>query len=221
MGEPKPGFNRSEFVRRVSNLVAENADANLSRIDAGQVALEITKISADCWFRLPSEFTMMAKALLNLDRAVYTLDPGFDPNAVIRQRATEILQRNVLKSLAPGNLLSGAVEVKKFVEKLSTRVNRILDAVGNNELKIRVDAIDKRVVLEGLQKVANRISLGLVLAALIVGAAMLMRVETSFRILGYPGFSMIFFLIAAIAGMALIVSIVLSDVKARKRSKDQ
>jgi len=86
---------------------------------------------------------------------------------------------------------------------------------------MRVDAIDERVALEGLQKVTNRISLGVVVAALIVGAAMLMRVETSFRILGYPGFSMIFFLIAAIAGMALIVSIVLSDVKARKRSKVQ
>ncbi|MBA3513988.1 MAG: AarF/ABC1/UbiB kinase family protein [Pyrinomonadaceae bacterium] len=221
MGEAKPGFNRPEFVRRVADLVADNADVNLSRIDAGQVALEITKIAADCWFRLPSEFTMMAKALLNLDRSVYTLDPGFDPNAVIRQRATEILQRNVLKSLAPGNLLSGAVEVKEFVEKLPMRVNRILDAVGNNEFKIRVDAIDEKVVLEGLQKVANRISLGLVLAALIVGAAMLMRVETSFRILGYPGFSMIFFLIAAIAGIALAISIVMNDVKARTKSKDQ
>lgn len=215
-----PGFNRAEFVRRVADLVAENAGANLSRIDAGQVTLEITKISADCWFRLPPEFTMIAKALLNLDRVVYTLDPGFDPNAVIRERATEILQRNVLKTLAPGNLLSGAVEVKEFVEKLPLRVNRILDAVGNNDLKIKVDAIDEKVVLEGLQKVANRISLGLVLAALIVGAAMLMRVETSFRILGYPGFSMIFFLIAAIAGIALAVSIVMNDVKARRKPKD-
>lgn len=221
MGEAKPGFDRSEFVRRVADLVADNADANLTRIDAGQVALEITRIAADCWFRLPSEFTMMAKALLNLDRSVYTLDPGFDPNAVIRERATEILQRNVLKSLAPGNLLSGAVEVKEFVEKLPTRVNRILDAVGNNELKIRVDAIDEKVVLEGLQKVANRISLGLVLAALIVGAAMLMRVETSFRILGYPGLSMIFFLIAAIAGIALAVTIVMNDVKARRKTKNE
>lgn len=221
MGEAKPGFDRSEFVRRVADLVADNADANLTRIDAGQVALEITRIAADCWFRLPSEFTMMAKALLNLDRSVYALDPGFDPNAVIRERATEILQRNVLKSLAPGNLLSGAVEVKEFVEKLPTRVNRILDAVGNNELKIRVDAIDEKVVVEGLQKVANRISLGLVLAALIVGAAMLMRVETSFRILGYPGFSMIFFLIAAIAGIALAINIVMNDVKARRKTKDQ
>ncbi|HKX49727.1 MAG TPA: AarF/UbiB family protein [Candidatus Binatia bacterium] len=221
MGEAKPGFDRSEFVRRVADLVADNADVTLTRIDAGQVALEITRIAADCWFRLPSEFTMMAKALLNLDRSVYTLDPGFDPNAVIRERATEILQRNVLKTLAPGNLLSGAVEVKEFVEKLPTRVNRILDAVGNNELKIRVDAIDEKVVLEGLQKVANRISLGLVLAALIVGAAMLMRVETSLRILGYPGFSMIFFPIAAIAGIALAINIVMNDVKARRKTKNE
>lgn len=221
MGEPMPGFNKTEFAHRVSDLVAANADANLSRINAGQVTLEIMKIAADCWFRLPSEFTMIAKALLNLDRVVYTLDPAFDPNAVIRQRATEILERNVLKSLAPGNLLSGAVELKEFAEKLPMRVNRILDAIGNNDLKIKVDAIDEKVVLEGMQKVANRISLGLVLAALIVGAAMLMRVETSFRILGYPGFSMIFFLLAAVAGIALAISIVMNDVKARRKSKDQ
>ncbi|MGI9167880.1 MAG: ABC1 kinase family protein [Pyrinomonadaceae bacterium] len=220
LGEAKPGFDRKEFTRRVADLVAENADANLSRIHAGQVALEITKISADCWFRLPHEFTMIAKALLNLDRTVFTLDPGFDPNAVIRQRATEIMQRNVLKSIAPGNLLSGVVEVKEFVEKLPRRVNRILDSLENNHFKIKVDAIDEKVVLEGLQKVANRITLGLVLAALILGASLLMRVETSFRILGYPGFPMIFFLIAAIAGIALVGSIIFNDVKASKKRPD-
>ncbi len=220
LGEAKPGFDRKEFTRRVADLVAENADANLSRIHAGQVALEITKISADCWFRLPHEFTMIAKALLNLDRTVFTLDPGFDPNAVIRQRATEIMQRNVLKSIAPGNLLSGVVEVKEFVEKLPRRVNRILDSLENNHFKIKVDAIDEKVVLEGLQKVANRITLGLVLAALILGASLLMRVETSFRVLGYPGFPMIFFLIAAIAGIALVGSIVFNDVKASKKGPD-
>jgi ubiquinone biosynthesis protein len=217
MGEAKPGFERAEFTRRVAELVAENANSSVANIDAGQVALEITKISADCWFRLPSEFTMIAKAMLNLDRVVYTLDPNFDPNAVIRQRATEILQRNVLKSISPGNLLGGVVEVKEFVEKLPTRVNKILDTVGNNDFRIRVDAIDEKMLVDGFQKVANRITLGLILAALILGAAMLMRVETSFRILGYPGFPMLFFLLAAIAGMALIVSIVIYDVKPRNK----
>ncbi len=219
MGEPKQDFDKADFTRRVADLVAEHKTANLSRINAGQVVLEITRISADCWFRLPPEFTMIAKTLLNLDRVVLTLEPTFDPNAVIRDEASEILQQNVVKSLAPGNLVSGLIETKEFVQKLPPRVNRILDAVGNNELKLKVDAIDETLLLEGLQKVANRITLGLVLAALIVSAAMLMRVETSFRIFGYPGLPTIFFIMAAIAGLILAASIVMSDVKVKKKKK--
>ncbi|HLE62996.1 MAG TPA: hypothetical protein VI750_07650, partial [Pyrinomonadaceae bacterium] len=82
--------------------------------------------------------------------------------------------------------------------------------------KLDVKAIDEKVLLDGLQKVANRITLGLVVAALIVGAAMLMSVETSFRILGYPGLAMILFILAAAAGFVLIVSITLYDEKPKK-----
>jgi len=217
MGEPKSGFMKTEFTNRVAELVAEHSGASVARLNSGQVVLEITKISADCWFRLPQEFTMVAKALLNLDRVVYTLDPNFEPTTVIRQRATEILQRNLLKTINPVNLIGGVVELKEFVEKLPGRINNILDTVGNNELKVNVDAIDEKLLVEGFQKVANRITLGLILAALIVGAAMLMRVETSFRILGYPGLPMIFFLIAALGGLGLVFNIVHSDVKARKK----
>ena len=217
MGEPKEGFDRRIFDRRIADLVTENSDAVLSRLNAGRVTLEITKVAADCWFRLPSEFTMIAKALLNLDRVVYTLDPTFDPNIVIRERANEILEQNIVKSLAPNNLLSGVVDLKEFAEKFPPRLNRILDQIGNNELRIKVDTIDEKIVLEGLQKIANRITLGLVVAALIVGAAMLMRVETPFRIFGYPGLAMLLFMLAAAAGMVLAFSIVFYDERRRKK----
>ena len=220
MGEAKPRFEKHEFTKRIAELVAEHSDATMSRLNAGQVVLEITRISADCWFRLPAEFTLVAKALLNLDRTVFVLDPTFEPAAIIRQRAMEILQRNLMQSISPMNLVGGVVELKEFAEKLPGRVNKILDTIGNNEFKIDVNAIDEKIVLEGLQKVANRISLGLILAALIVGAAMLMRVETPFKILGYPGFAMIFFLLAAIAGIALMITIVSTDVKARKKPSE-
>src|SRR5688572_15130361 len=219
MGEAKEKFDRRSFHRRITDLVAENSDAVLSKLNAGKVTLEITRISADCWFSLPAEFTMIAKALLNIDRVVYTLDSTFDPNAVIRERANEILQRNIAKSMAPNNLLAGVVDLKEFAETFPRRVNKILDAIGNNEVRIGVDAIDEKVVLEGLQKVANRITLGLVVAALIVGAALLMRVETSWRIWGYPGLAMILFLLAAAAGGMLIFSIVFYDEKRRKGDK--
>jgi len=62
--------------------------------------------------------------------------------------------------------------------------------------------------MEGFQKVANRITMGLVLAALIVGASMLMRVGSA---AGHPAPALILFLAAAGAGTALVVSIFLTD----------
>ena len=61
----------------------------------------------------------------------------------------------------------------------------------------------------------------LVLAALIIGAALMMRVETSFRIFGYPGLPTIFFLIAALAGVVLVLSIVITDEKPKKNTNEE
>ena len=58
---------------------------------------------------------------------------------------------------------------------------------------------------------ANRITMGLLLAALIVGAALLMRIETEFRILGYPGLAIVFFLLDTGGGVALMLSILFKD----------
>jgi predicted unusual protein kinase regulating ubiquinone biosynthesis (AarF/ABC1/UbiB family) len=218
MGEPKDSFEAKNFNQQVKDLVGQHHGANLENINSGRVVLEITRISGECGFRLPPEFTMIAKALLNLDQVVHTLDPAFDPNASIRQHATELMRERMMKSLSPGNMFNTLLETKGFVEKLPGRVNRFLDAIANNEMEIKVDAIDEVRLMEGLQKIANRITMGLVLAALIVGAALLMRVETSFKIFGYPGIAMIFFFIAAAAGMFLVFHIFFNDVKKEKKN---
>ena len=154
---------------------------------------------------------MLGKTLLQLDEIGRSLDPEFDPNASIRENTAELLRRRMLQSASPGNLASGLLEAKEFVEKLPGRVNRVLDGLANNQLSFKVDTIDETVLLDGLQKIANRIAMGLVLAALIVGAALLMQVPTTFRILGYPGLAMLFFLAAGAGGVLLIASIVQTD----------
>lgn len=216
MGEEKPGFEERRFRRLVGDLVTEHQDASVAEIDTGRVVLEIQRIAGDVNFRLPVEFTMIAKVLLNLDQVVHTLDPGFDPNASIRRNAADMMQQRVLKSLSPANLFNAVMETKGFLEKLPSRLNKFLDTVSRDEIKFKVDAIDEILLMEGLQKIANRITMGLVLAALIVGSAMLMRVETSFKILGYPGFAILFFLIAAGGGIVLVVNILYTDEKAKK-----
>ena len=121
-----------------------------------------------------------------------------------------------MRSLSPGNLFSGVLELKDLIQRLPARLNKIIDAISNNEMKVNVDAIDEQTLVEGFQKVANRITVGLILAALIVGAALFMRVETSFRIWGYPGLAIIFFLAAAGGGIALLINILFYDKPGRR-----
>ena len=186
------------------------------QIQLGGVVLEMTQISGHNGLRVPAELTMLSKTLLNLDLVGQTLDPKFDPNASIRRNAEKILQQRVWKALSPTHLFGGMLEMKDLLMRMPSRLNRILDAIANNELKLKVETIDEDIIIEGLQKIANRITLGLVLAALIVGAALLMQVETSFRIFGYPGFAILCFLGAGGAGLFLIIRILMHDRTSKK-----
>jgi hypothetical protein len=90
-----------------------------------------------------------------------------------------------------------------------------MDRVADNRIRIKVDAIDETELITGIQKIANRITTGLILAALIVGAALLMRVQTSFTIMGYPGFAILLFIGAVLGGLLLVYDILKHDRKGR------
>jgi predicted unusual protein kinase regulating ubiquinone biosynthesis (AarF/ABC1/UbiB family) len=215
IGEKKADFDSKEFTRRISEIVAQQKTATVEQMQVGRLVLEVTRTSAESGIRVPPELTMLGKTLLNLDQVGRALAPEFDPNASIRRNAAQIMQQRLVRSLSPGNLFSGVLEVKDLIQRLPARLNKIIDAISDNELKVSVDAIDEQTLVEGFQKVANRITVGLILAALIVGAALLMRVETSFRIWGYPGLAIIFFLAAAGGGIALLVNIFFYDKSGR------
>jgi len=211
IGQPRREFDQSEFSRRISEIVGQQKTATVEQIQVGRLVLEVTRCAAESQIRVPPELTMLGKTLLNLDQVGRTLAPQFDPNASIRRNAAEILRQRVVKTLSPGNLFSGVLEVKDLLQRLPARLNRFFDALANNEFKVSVDAIDEKTLIVGFQKIANRITVGLIIAALIVGAALLMRVETNFRIWGYPGLAIIFFLCAAGAGIVLLLNILFYD----------
>lgn len=211
LAEKGPAFNETMFARRVTDLVGRHQETVLRDVQVGRIVLELGRTAGEVDVRLPPELSMLGKTLLNLDQIAQQLDPNFNPNAALRKHAGEIMRSRLLKSASPGNLFSTVLEMKDLMERLPGRVNKILDAVANNELEVKIDAIDEARLMAGFQKVANRITLGLLLAALIIGAAMLMRVDTAFRILGYPGLAIIFFLLAAGGGLALMLTILLKD----------
>ena len=218
LGDVQPLFDEKGLRRDVNDLVAQIVGATVGQMQIGRVVLMLARMCGERGIRVAPELTMLGKTLLNLDQVGCTLDPDFDPNAAIRRNAAELMRQRVRKSLSPGNLFAGVMELKEFAENLPRRVNTILDHVASNSLEVKVDAIDEKMLLEGFIKVANRITMGLILASLIVGAALLMRVETPFRILGYPGLAIVCFFFAAAGGVTLVFNILWSDHKHRQRT---
>ena len=211
IGNPKEDFDELHFRRRMAEVVAQQQDATIAQMQVGRVVMNVKQIAADTGIRVPPELTMLGKTLLNLDIVGHTLAPNFDPQESIRRNAAEILHQRTMKSFNSGNFFAAMLETKELVEKLPARLNQFLELLATNKLRLNVEAIDEDLIMSGLQKIANRITLGLILAALIVGAAMLMRVETTFRILGYPGFAILFFLAATAGAIALVVTILRGD----------
>jgi predicted unusual protein kinase regulating ubiquinone biosynthesis (AarF/ABC1/UbiB family) len=211
MSERRPGFDRRQFEIDISEMVMQQGDLSAANLQIGRLMLVGARSAAESGLLVPPQLTLLGKTLLNLDQVGRTLDPHFEPNAAIRRSAAELLRERMLKGASPGNILSSVLEMNEFVQRLPARLNRVLDAVADREVEVRIRVTNEEVLMGGLQKVANRVASGIVVAALIVGAAMLMRVETSFRILGYPGFAMLLFTAAVVGGVLLLVSILLHD----------
>jgi hypothetical protein len=165
--------------------------------------------------------TLLGKTLLQLDEIGRILAPDWDPNASVRRNVDEFMSERMKKDVSKGNVLNSVLEMRNFVGGLPSRLNRIMDSVANNELEVKVKSVDVKVVMEGMQKIANRITTGLVLAALIVGASLLMRVQTSFQIFGYPGLAILCFLAAATGGFWLVLKIFIQDYKDKKKIKSK
>ncbi len=216
IGERRERVDEAAFTADVNALVADFAASTAEDLQVGLVMLEVTRTAAENGIRLPVELSSLGRALLALDQVGRTLDPKFDPNAAIQRNASSLMQRRMLKSVSPGRMFANLLEMNELVQKLPERANRALDAVAENGLEIRVRVPEEAWMLEGMQKISNRITVGLVAAALIVAAAMMMQVPTRLQIFGYPALAMLLFIGAAALGVVVVADVLLSDVRARR-----
>jgi ubiquinone biosynthesis protein len=218
MGEKREEFKGAEFRRRITQLVALRRDQGLEELNVGRSLLEVSGIAQENGLIVPGELVLLGKTMLQLDEVGRILDPEFDTNASVRRNVATLMTQRMRKDLTQGSLYSALLEMKDFTAGLPSRLNRIMDTVANGEIEVKVKSPETQVVLDGMQKIANRITMGIVLAGLLIGASLLMRVQTAFQLFGYPGLAILCFIAAAIGGFWLVISVFISDYKSRKKT---
>lgn len=216
MGHPLSDYDAAAFRNDVSHLVSGVLSLG-NDIQIGSVLVALARISGKHGLRPPAEMSMVGKALLNLDQAVQHLDPGFAPADAIRDKVATLIESGF--STTPGSMMASALEAKEFASNLPRRANRILDSLSNGELTMRVNAFDEDRMLQTIHQAANRLTMGLVIAAITIAAALMSSIDSGPKIIGYPAVSLIFFLIAAIAGIIFVIQIFTQDRATKKRAQ--
>lgn len=206
MGRRLDDYDSEAFRSAVAREVALQ-DPSEDGAALGSTLVRLTALAAETGLRPFPELGLLGKTLLNLEETGRCLDPSFRPDEEVRRYAPELLLRRGLQDAEPMTVLRKSLALKELVETLPGRAERILDKVEEGEFRVRFDLVGEDRLVGAVARVANRITEGILLAALIVGAALMFGVETSFQVLGYPGIAMILFGLAALGGVRVLWTI--------------
>ena len=208
VGAVLEGFDRASYVREIAALVTRNYDLSVGDVRTGQVLHDVIDISFQHGLRLPAELTLLAKALFTLDLVTRTLDPTYSPIETVREFGAQIAADRARREVSPRRLFQLAVESGDLVRSLPHRLDLITERLSAGEFETRINAPQLDHLERALQKVANRIFSGAVLAGLLIASAMLMPYR---RALGTTGF-----VLAAALGLWMVVTILLADRRSRR-----
>ncbi|HZU80820.1 MAG TPA: AarF/UbiB family protein [Acidimicrobiales bacterium] len=209
LGHRLEDFDEDALMRDVSDLVGRALSMQFAGLRIGELVARLSQACGRRGLRPPPELALLARALLNLESVTRCLTPEFDAVEAIRRHSSEILASQMEAS--SGGLMSALVEARDFAEQLPGRVNRVMEALAHGELQLKIHAFDEAEMLRSLTKLANRLAMALVIAALVLGAALMTR--------SYPGVALGCFVVAGLFGIALLGSIVLADRDLKHRLK--
>ena len=219
VAEVQERFDAIRFVHEISTLVATFHDLDVRQINVGQLIFNVIALASNNELKVPAELAMLAKTLMHLDGLTRRLDPDYDPNTVIRDYAEHLMVQKLAQKFAPRNFYPALLDLNQLVLDLPHRAREIIDQTVAGRLSIGLNVMQAEQFLAGMHKIANRITVGVVIAALLVASSMMMRVPTHAQLFGYPALAMIGYLLAAAAGLFLIFSTLVQDKKDEEKAK--
>jgi len=211
IGIPGPSFDERGFRTEIALMVARYSGRPLAELALGSIVMELLRTGARHQIRVPAELMLFGKTLLNLETLSRRLDPAVDPVAATREMAGAVLARQLGRDFSRQKALAATLTARSLLAEVPTNLRRLLRRAAGNDLRIGIRLEGEKELHAAIQKIASRITLGLITAALIIGSALLLNVEAGLTLWGYPLFALIGFLLAAGLGIYLVLKIILLD----------
>ena len=179
----------------------------LKQLRLGAMLTDLVTILRQHQLRLPPDLSLLIKAFVSLEGMGHELDPDFNMAA----EAMPLLQKTLRARYAPNAVLQrgwhGVKDMLSLLSGLPQDVSRLLRAAKRGRLEIHIDVLHLKRLGNQLDSAANRLVVGVVVAALIIGSSIVMTVPGGPTLLGLPFFGLLGFIGALLGSLWLLVSI--------------
>ncbi len=182
----------------------------VSELEFGRLITQLLQITTKHGLRIPADFFIMLKALSLMEGLVRRLNPKHD----IINQAAPFLRQVRLSRMHPNKFVEGLFEFgldfAEMARELPSELRRIFSQIKTGEARVifKHDGLDP--LLHSWDRVSNRLSFAIVLAALIIGSSLMVHADIPPKWNGIPVIGLIGFVIAALMGFWLLVSILRS-----------
>ncbi|MGY0798809.1 ABC1 kinase family protein [Lysobacter sp. A286] len=199
--------DEAQLAQDIDGLVDHYHGVPLGQLDLVAMLMEVTALLRANQLVLPADLALMIKVFVTLEGLGRKLDPDFD----MAGEAEPFLRRAMLARYAPGAVARDGLRVLSdtagILSVLPRDLRRLLRTARGGNLKLRLDVDHLQRFGTQIDHSANRLTVGVVLAALIIGSSIALTVDAGPTLLGLPAFGLLGFLGAAIAGAWLVLSI--------------
>jgi len=202
------GFvDEPSLIGEIQTFVDQYHGAPLKQLSIAAMLNDLAAILRAHHIALPSDLALLIKAFITLEGTGRRLDPDFD----MAGEAMPMLERTLRARYAPRALIrrgwKSATEMLGLLADMPHDLSRLLRAARRGRLEIHIEVASLKHVGNQLDGAANRMVVGIVVAALIIGSSIVMTVPGGPTLLGLPVFGLIGYLGAAAGGVWLLLSV--------------
>ena len=180
----------------------------LKEIRVGQLLEDLVGVLKSHALRLPPDMSIVIKALITVEGTTRMLYPDLDVISEAEPHIRELVSRQYSKGYVWQRLRNNLSAMWGLQQHLPHTLSTILKKIEQDDVTIGFDHKNLKPLHNALENSFNRLTLGIVLGAMIIGSSMIITTGVGPLLFGYPALGMTGFLISALLGLWLIITII-------------
>jgi ubiquinone biosynthesis protein len=191
----------------ISELIFGYDNLGLKDIHLGALLSEVTALMRDNQLTMPPDLTLLFKALITLEGLGHQLDPDFHMVDQLTPFVSQVLEARYSPQALAKRAKHGMSEIAEIFFGLPRDVARLFRRARSGRLRIDLDLKRLDHFGQQLNSAANRLTMGVLTASLVVGSSIIMTVEGGPELFGLPFFGLLGFIVAFFNSVWIVLSI--------------